>query len=48
MLALVVDCELLVAVCGIYFPDQGSNPRPLHWELGVVTPEPPTELIFFF
>ena len=25
----------LVVVCGIQFPDQGSNPGPLHQELGV-------------
>ena len=24
--------DLLVAACGIQFPDQGLNPRPLHWE----------------
>ena len=28
--------ELLVAACGIWFPDQGSNPGPLHWEHGVL------------
>ena len=28
---------LLVVACGIYFPDQGSNPGPLHWECGVST-----------
>ena len=39
---LVTACQLLVAVCElscsmfrIYFPDQGSNPGPLHWEHGV-------------
>ena len=26
---------------GSYFPDQGSNPRPLHWELRVLTTRPP-------
>ena len=31
---LVVAGELLVAR-GICFPDQGSNPGPLHWECGV-------------
>ena len=30
--SLVVACELLVVTCGIQFPDQGSNPGPLHWE----------------
>ena len=29
--SLVVACELLVVACGIYFPNQGLNPRPLHW-----------------
>ena len=28
------------AACGI-FPDQGSNPGPLPWELGVLTTGPP-------
>ena len=26
----------MVAPCGIYFPDQGLNPEPLHWEFGVL------------
>ena len=26
--------------CGIYFPDQGSNLGPLHWECGVFTTGP--------
>ena len=34
-------CELLVAACGIQFPDQGSNPGPLHWECGVLATGPP-------
>ena len=38
---LVVACELLVAACGILFPDQGSNPGPLHWERGVLATGPP-------
>ena len=25
-------CAVLGAACGIYFPDQRSNPGPLHWE----------------
>ena len=29
-------CQVLVKSCGIYFPDQGLNPGPLHWELGVL------------
>ena len=27
--------------CGIYFPDQGSNLGPLHWEHGVLATGPP-------
>ena len=27
--------------CGISFPDQGSNPGPLHWELRVLPTGPP-------
>ena len=27
--------------CGIWFPNQGSNPGPLHQELGVLTTVPP-------
>ena len=37
---LVVGCDLLVAACGTWFPDQGSNPGPLHWECGVLTTGP--------
>ena len=33
-------CKLLVEACGIQFPDQGSNPGPLHWEYGVSATEP--------
>ena len=29
-------CGVLDAACGIYFPDQGLNPGPLHWEPGVL------------
>ena len=29
-------CQVLVVPCGIQFPDQGSNPSPLHWEHGVI------------
>ena len=31
---LVVACELLVAACGIQFPDQGSNPDPCIGSMG--------------
>ena len=36
---LVTACELLVEICGIQFPDQGSNPCLLPWELRVLTTE---------
>ena len=29
-------CQVLVVACGIQFPDQESNPRPLHQELRVL------------
>ena len=39
---LVVACEIfLVAARGIQFPDQGSNPGPLHQELRVLPTGPP-------
>ena len=38
---LVVTCKLLVTACGIKFPDQESNPGPLHWELRVLVIGPP-------
>ena len=31
-----VACELLVASCGVWFPDQGLKLDPLHWECGVL------------
>ena len=34
--SLVAACELLVMAYGIQFPDQGSNPDPLHWERRVL------------
>ena len=37
----VVACGLLVAACGIQFPDQGSNPGPLRWKHGVLATGPP-------
>ena len=33
--------DLLVAACGIWFPDQGSNLGPLRWEHGVKGTGPP-------
>ena len=42
----------LLAACGIYFPDQGLNPGPLHWEHRVLTTGLPGKsqgaLTFFF
>ena len=32
--------DFLVAVRGTRFPDQGSNPGPLHWEHGVLPTRP--------
>ena len=34
-------CQILVAVCGIYFPDQGLNSGSLHWEHEVLAIVPP-------
>ena len=31
----------LVVACRIWFPDQGLNSGPLHWEHGVLTTRPP-------
>ena len=33
--------EFLVTACGIYFPDQGSNRGPLHYECRVLATGPP-------
>ena len=33
--------DLLALAWGIYFPDQGSNPGPFHWELRVFATGPP-------
>ena len=38
--SLIAACQLLVAACGIQFPDQGTNPGPLHWESRVLATEP--------
>ena len=32
--------NLLSVACGIYFPEQGSNTVPLHWECRVLAPGP--------
>ena len=39
--SLVAACKMLVATCGIQFPDQGSNLEPLLLELGVSATESP-------
>ena len=31
----IATYELLVAACGIQFPNQGANPGPLHWQHGL-------------
>ena len=33
--------QVLVAAYGIWFPDQGLNLGPLHWEPGVLATGPP-------
>ena len=38
---LVACCELWIAACGTWFPDQGLNPGPLHWEGRVLVTGPP-------
>ena len=40
---LAVESEVLVGACGIQFPDQGSNPGPLHWEYRVLTTAAPAK-----
>ena len=37
---IVAAFRLLVAACGIQFPDQGSKPRSLHWEHWVLATVP--------
>ena len=39
-------CQVLVAACGILFPDQGLNLGPLHWEHGVLATGPPRKPTF--
>ena len=49
---LLATRELLVVAGGIWFPDQGLNLGPLHWELGVLATGPagkfPSFLPLFF
>ena len=40
-LFLIWLCQVLVVAYGSQFPDQGSNPGPLHWEHGVSATGPP-------
>ena len=44
---LVAPRGLLVAACGLKFPDQGSNLGPLHWECGVLSTGPPGKSLEF-
>ena len=37
----IFSCKLLVAACGIWFSDQGSNLVSLHWECGLLATGPP-------
>ena len=39
--SLLQHIRSLAVACGIQFPDQGLNPGPLHWELGVLVTGPP-------
>ena len=39
--SFVVTCKLLVAACGIQFPDLGLNSGLLYWEHGVLATGPP-------
>ena len=39
----IAACKLLVAACGIQFPDQGSNLCPLQREHGILATGPPGE-----
>ena len=38
--SLVVACKLLVGAYEIWFPDQGWNPAPLHWEYRILATGP--------
>ena len=41
MESLGAACDLLVAACGMSFPDWRLNAGSLHWECGVSAPGPP-------
>ena len=38
----------LVATCRILFPNQGSNPGPLHWDCRVLATGPPEKSLYIF
>ena len=40
--------QVLVIACGIYLPDQGSNPGSLHWECGVLATGPLGKSLIYF
>ena len=39
---------VLVAACGIWSPDQGSNLGLLHWKCKVLVPGPPGKFVYSF
>ena len=39
--------RVLAVVCGIQFPNQGSNPGPQHWEMRVLATGPPGQSLNF-
>ena len=43
---LAVALKLLAAAHGVLFPDQGSDPGPLHWACRVLATEPPGKSTF--
>ena len=48
--SLVVAREILAVARGIRFPDQRSNPGPLHWDYGILTTGPqenPSWFVFY-
>ena len=46
--SLVAPCDLLAVACGIYFPNQGLNLGPIHWELKVLSTGLPEVLQHLF
>lgn len=40
--------EILIAACGVYFPDQRSNPRSLYWKGGILVPRPSGKSLFIW